>query len=96
MSNLDMMDLAQRSAKVAKKGWVSKDKFKPGGEKGKLHRELGISTDKKIPEDRLEKAARSKNPEVRRDAIRAKTMKGWDHSGKKKSKGQVLYDKHKD
>lgn len=58
------------------KGW------NPGGEKGKLHRELGISEDKKIPAKRLEAAAHSKNPEVRRDAIRAKTMKKWHHGGK--------------
>ncbi len=58
--------------------------FKPGGKKGKLHRELDISTKKKIPAKRLEQAAHSKNPEIRRDAIRAKTMKKWNHKGKKK------------
>lgn len=65
-----------------KKGWVSKEKFHPGGEKGKLHRELGISEDKKIPADRLNAATHSRNPEIRRDAIRAKTMKGWHHGAR--------------
>ena len=64
---------------MAKKRWTPKSKFKPGGEKGKLHRELGIAEDKKIPADRLAAAARSRNPEVRRDAIRAQTMKKWHH-----------------
>lgn len=51
--------------------------FKPGGQKGKLHRELGVPADKKIPATKLAAAAKSKNPEVRRDAIRAKTMAKW-------------------
>lgn len=58
----------------------SKDEFKPAGEKGKLHHELGISTDKTIPKGRLATAIHSDNPEIRRDAIRAKTMEGWNHS----------------
>lgn len=61
---------------------MAKD-FKPGGQKGKLHRELGVSTGKKIPAKTLSKAAHSKNPEVKRDAIRAETMKKWNHGGKK-------------
>ena len=48
--------------------------FKPGGSKGKLHRELGVSEGEKIPPARLRAATRSANPEVRRDAIRAETM----------------------
>lgn len=51
--------------------------FNPGGQKGKLHRELGVATDKKIPATKLAAAARSKNPEIRQDAIRAKTMAKW-------------------
>lgn len=54
-------------------------KFNPGGHKGKLHRELGIPTDQKIPSARLAAAEHSKNPTIRRDAIRAKTMEGWKH-----------------
>lgn len=56
---------------------MAKD-FKPGGQKGKLHRELGIATDKKIGAKRLSVAAKSKNPEIKRDAIRAETMKKWN------------------
>src|SRR5271166_2605996 len=57
--------------------------FHPGGEKGKLHREMGIPEGEKIPAGRLEKAAHSGNPEMRRDAIRAQTMKKWHHTGPK-------------
>lgn len=60
-----------------KKGW------RPGGEKGKLHRELGIPEGQKIPARRLAAAQKSSKPEVRRDAIRAKTMEGWHHGGSK-------------
>ena len=52
-------------------------KFNPGGSKGKLHRELGIPVSQKIPASRLAQAERSKNPEVKRDAVSAKTMEGW-------------------
>ena len=69
---------------MAKRGWIKKADFHPSGEKGKLHRELGISTDKPIGSARLEAATHSKNPEIRRDAIRAETMKGWNHDGGKK------------
>jgi hypothetical protein len=58
--------------------------FRPGGHKGKLHRELGIPEGKKIPAKRLKKAEHSKNKEVARDAKRAETMKKWHHGGKKK------------
>ena len=71
------------------KGWVPKDKFHPGGQKGKLHRELGIPEGQKIPQDRLHAAARSDNPEIKRDAIRAETMEGWHH-GPTRRKG--MYD----
>lgn len=57
--------------------------FNPGGHKGKLHRELGIPEGEKIPQKRLSAATRSKNPEVRRDAIRARTMEHWHHTGPK-------------
>ena len=58
--------------------------FKPGGHKGKLHRELGISEGKKIPAGRLRAATHSKSPEVRRDAIRAETMiHKFKHTGRK-------------
>jgi hypothetical protein len=55
-------------------------KFNPGGTPGKLHRELGIKPSQKIPAARLAQAVKSKNPEIKRDAIRAKTMEGWRKS----------------
>lgn len=67
-----------------KRKWRAKKAFKPGGEKGKLHREIGVPEGEKIPAKRLEAATHSDNPEIRRDAIRAKTMKGWNHSRAKK------------
>ena len=54
--------------------------FHPGGEKGKLHRELGIPEGEKIGAKRVAAATHSKNPEIRRDAIRARTMSHW-HKG---------------
>jgi len=57
--------------------------FHPGGEKGKLHRELGIPEGEKIGKSRLAEAAHSRNPEIRRDAIRAQTMAKWHHTGPK-------------
>lgn len=55
--------------------------FKPGGSKGKLHRKLGIPEGQKIPEKRLNQASHSADPGTRRMAIRAKTMKKWNHGG---------------
>lgn len=63
---------------MAKK-WTPKKDFHPGGEKGKLHREMGIPEGEKIPKDKLGAAANSSNPEKRRDAIRAETMSKWKH-----------------
>lgn len=57
--------------------------FHPGGEKGKLHREMGIPEGQKIPAAKLKSAAHSSDPEKRRDAIRAETMKKWHHTGPK-------------
>lgn len=66
-----------------KKGWVPKDKFKPGGERGKLHRELHAPEGQKIPAAKLAAATHSENREIRNDAIRARTMMGWHHDGGK-------------
>lgn len=60
--------------------------FNPGGTPGKLHRALGVSEGKKIPAKRLEKAAHSKDRNVRNMAIRAETMKKWKHTGPKKGR----------
>jgi hypothetical protein len=73
--------------------WVPKKDFHPGGEKGKLHRELGIPEDEKIPKKRLEAATHSDDPEIKRDAIRAKTMEGWKHEGSKPKHKSVLYNR---
>ena len=66
-----------------RKKWTPKKDFHPAGEKGKLHREMGVPKGEKIPAGKLEAAAHSKDPEIRRDAIRAETMKKWKHSGSK-------------
>ncbi|MHB1948827.1 MAG: hypothetical protein ACYCQI_12045 [Gammaproteobacteria bacterium] len=42
--------------------------------KGQLHEELGLSPKTKIPPKMLAKAARSKNPTIRRQAILAETL----------------------
>jgi hypothetical protein len=47
--------------------------------KGALHRELGVPADKKIPEKKLEKAAHSKSPTLKRRAILAETLKSFKH-----------------
>lgn len=75
---------------MAKKRWVKKADFHPSGEKGKLHRELGIPESQKIPAARLAAAAHSRDPEVKRDAIRAETMKKWNHG--RKTRRETLYD----
>lgn len=93
MPHLNLLDVARRP--MAKKGFVPRNKFKPGGTPGKLHREMGIAEGEKIPETKLEAATHSDNPEKRRDAIRAETMSHWKKGGKHKSKGSVLYDRKK-
>lgn len=45
--------------------------------KGKLHRELGVPEGQKIPAKKLQKAANSKNPTLRKEAALAKTLKGF-------------------
>ncbi len=47
--------------------------------KGALHRMLGISEDKKIPESRLQSAEHSSNPKLRRRAISAEGFKHMHH-----------------
>lgn len=58
--------------------------FNPGGHKGKLHREMGIPEGQKIPAAKLAAAAHSPDREKRNDAIRAQTMKKWNHGGRGK------------
>lgn len=40
---------------------------------------MGIPVGQQIPADKLRAAANSSDPEKRRDAIRAETMKKWKH-----------------
>lgn len=60
---------------------AKKPSFNPGGKPGKLHREIGVPVGKKIPPAKLTAATHSRNPEIRRDAIRAKTMEAWHKPG---------------
>jgi len=82
MASLTIANRASRTKPMAK--WTPKKDFHPGGEKGKLHREMGIPEGQKIPADKLRAATHSSDPEKRRDAIRAETMKKWRHGGKSK------------
>jgi hypothetical protein len=43
--------------------------------KGSLHKTLGIASDKKIPEKKLEQATHSQNPLTRKRANLAETLK---------------------
>ena len=47
--------------------------------KGTLHRALGVPLDKKIPENKLEKAEHSRNSTIRREANLDKTLKSFKH-----------------
>lgn len=73
-----------------------KPKFMPGGEKGKLHEELGVPKGEKIPAQRLASAMHARDPEVRRDAVRAKTMEGWHHGGKHRKAILIHTTSHKE
>lgn len=42
--------------------------------KGGLHRSLGVQMGKKIPVKKIEKAAHSKNPKIKKEAILAETL----------------------
>lgn len=54
------------------KKWIQKAIKHPGA----LHQELGVPEGKKIPAKKLAKAAKSKNPTVRKQVALAKTLKG--------------------
>jgi hypothetical protein len=71
-----------------KRKWIQK----AGIEKGALHRKLGVSGGEKIPEAKLEKAEHSSNPETRKQAALAETLKGFHH--KKKPMHKKMYGKH--
>ena len=42
---------------------------------GKLHEKLGVPEGKKIPAKKMAKAAKSKNPTIRKEIALAKTLK---------------------
>ncbi len=54
-----------------KKKWIQKALSKG---KGNLHKNLGVPEGEKIPAKKMVKAAKSKNPKVRKEAILAKTL----------------------
>ena len=53
-----------------KKNFIAKAIKHPGA----LHRELGVKPGKKIPAKKLAKAAKSKNPKIRKQVALAKTL----------------------
>lgn len=55
--------------------WIQKTGIDKPSSKGKLHRELHVSPEKKISEKKLEKATHSKNPTLKKEAILAETLK---------------------
>lgn len=61
---------------MSKEKWIQK--ALPKSSKGKLHKELGVPEDKKIPAKKLNKAAKSNNPTLRKRAQLAKTLKGMN------------------
>jgi hypothetical protein len=58
--------------------WM-KDSVKPAN-KGKLRSKLGVKGEKDIPIKKLDKAAHSKNPTLKKEAVLAKTFRKY--SGK--------------
>ena len=65
---------------MAKEKWIQKA-LGPTS-KGKLHEKLHVKKGEKIPAGKLEKAEHSKNPTLKKEAVLAKTLKGF-HKGKK-------------
>jgi hypothetical protein len=55
---------------MAKKNWMAGAVKKPGA----LHRSLGVPEGEKIPAAKIEKAAHSSNPTLKRRAVLAKTF----------------------
>ena len=56
--------------KKSKKDWISGAVEHPGA----LRKKLGVKEGKDIPESKLEKAEKSKNPKTRKQAVLAKTF----------------------
>lgn len=64
--------MATKTVDLGKKGSFSI-------KKGALHEELGVPQGDKIPASKLDSAAHSSNPTLKRRAVLAKTMKSWKH-----------------
>ncbi len=73
--------MAEKKKKKSKK-WIQKAHIK----KGALHRALHVPEGEKIPESKMEKAAHSKNPAIRKMASLAETLKGFHKRRKNLSK----------
>jgi len=58
---------------MAKKNWIAE----ATKNKGALHENLGVPEGKKIPEKKLAKGAKSKNPTIRKEVALAKTLKSF-------------------
>ena len=63
---------------MGKKDWIA-DATK---NKGALHRALGVPSDKKIPDKKLDKALHSKSTKIKEEASLAKTLKSFHRKGK--------------
>lgn len=48
--------------------------------KGKLHKALGVTQGDPIPAPKLNKALKSANPTLKKEAVFAKNAKGFNHS----------------
>lgn len=59
---------------MQKKNWIAGAIKKPGA----LKKTLGVKKDEKIPEKKLEKAEKSKNPKTRKRAILAETLRKFN------------------
>ena len=55
--------------------WIQKALGKPGS-KGALHKELNVPVGEKIPKKKLDKAAKSSNPRLRKQVNLARTLRG--------------------
>ena len=62
---------------MSDKKWIAKAVENKGG----LHRSLGVPLGQKIPASKLEQAAHSKNPHIRKQANLAKNLKGLNAGG---------------
>jgi hypothetical protein len=65
---------------MAKKSGIH---IKPSHE-GKLHKELGVKKDEKIPEAKLEAAKEEASPAEKKRIVFAENAKKWNHSKIKK------------